>query len=236
MRKTSFGRSFFCLRLFTSPSCRSELAREKRKDTAFFQHWRVIVSDLREQARSYRGSPLKHRLVFALLFISASASAAPPTLEPLLNSIAERLEIADQVALSKWDSHKPVEDKKREQEVITSVTAQAPSYKLDSAAAEQFFAAQIEANKLVQYTHLSDWQFQGKAPDDPRPDLVQQIRPQLDDLQKRLLQQLADFTPLRTDPKCPQWLAEAVHEPLNDPLRQLAMIRATAELCIYKGE
>ena len=234
MRKISFGRSFFCLRLFTSPSCRSELAREKRKDTAFFQHWRVIVSDLREQARSYRGSPLKHRLVFALLFISASASAAPPTLEPLLNSIAERLEIADQVALSKWDSHKPVEDKKREQEVIASVTAQAPRYKLDPAAAEQFFAAQIEANKLVQYTHLSDWQFQGKAPDDPRPDLVQQIRPQLDDLQKRLLQQLADFTPLRTDPKCPQWLAEAVHEPLNDPLRQLAMIRATAELCIYK--
>ena len=235
MRKTSFGRSFFCLRLFTSPSCRSELAREKRKDTAFFQHWRVIVSDLREQARSYRGSPLKYRLVFALLFISASASAAPPTLEPLLNSIAERLEIADQVALSKWDSHKPVEDKKREQEVIASVTAQAPSYKLDPAAAEQFFAAQIEANKLVQYTHLSDWQFQGKAPDDPRPDLVQQIRPRLDELQKRLLQQLADFTPLRTDPKCPQWLAEAVHEPLNDPLRQLAMIRATAELCVYKG-
>ena len=99
MRKTSFGRSFFCLRLFTSPSCRSELAREKRKDTAFFQHWRVIVSDLREQARSYRGSPLKHRLVFALLFISASASAAPPTLDPLLNSVAERLEIAAQVAL-----------------------------------------------------------------------------------------------------------------------------------------
>ncbi|MBD8270442.1 chorismate mutase [Pseudomonas fluorescens] len=178
---------------------------------------------------------MKRRFVFALLFVSASASAAPPTLEPLLNSIAERLEIADQVALSKWDSKKPVEDKKREQEVIASVVAQAPSYKLDPAVAEQFFSAQIEANKLVQYTHLSDWQFQGKAPDDPRPDLVKQIRPRLDELQKRLLQQLADFTPQRTDPQCPQWLAEAVHEPLNDPLRQLAMIRATAELCISKG-
>nr|WP_218172067.1 MULTISPECIES: chorismate mutase [Pseudomonas] len=178
---------------------------------------------------------MKHRLVFALLFVSVSASAAPPTLEPLLNSIAERLEIADQVALSKWDSHKPVEDKKREQEVIASVAAQAPNYKLDPSAAEQFFSAQIEANKLVQYTHLSDWQFQGKAPDDPRPDLVKQIRPRLDQLQKTLLQQLADFTPQRTDPQCPQWLATAVHEPLNDPLRQLAMIRATAELCIYKG-
>jgi chorismate mutase len=177
---------------------------------------------------------LKRRLVFALLLVSASASAAPPSLEPLLNSIAERLAIADQVALSKWDSHKPVEDKKREQEVIASVVALAPSYKLDPAAAGQFFSTQIEANKLVQYVHLSDWQFQGKAPDDPRPDLVKQIRPQLDQLQKRLLQQLADFSPQRTDPQCPQWLAEAVHEPLNDPMQQLAMIRATAELCIYK--
>ncbi|MDY7550690.1 chorismate mutase [Pseudomonas veronii] len=178
---------------------------------------------------------MKRRLVFALLFVSASASAAPPSLEPLLNSIAERLAIADQVALSKWDSHKPVEDKKREQEVIASVVAQAPSYKLDPVAAGQFFSAQIEANKLVQYAHLSDWQFQGKAPDDPRPDLVKQIRPQLDQLQKRLLQQLADFSPQRTDPQCPQWLAEAVHEPLNEPMQQLAMIRATAELCIYKN-
>nr|WP_315412204.1 chorismate mutase [uncultured Pseudomonas sp.] len=178
---------------------------------------------------------MKLRLASVLLFISANALAAPPTLEPLLNSIAERLEIADQVALSKWDSKKPVEDKQREQEVIASVIAQAPTYKLAPAAAEQFFSAQIEANKLVQYTHLSDWQFQGKAPDDPRPDLVKQIRPKLDELQKRLLQQLADFTPQRTDAQCPQWLASAVHEPLNDPLRQLAMIRATAELCINKG-
>lgn len=178
---------------------------------------------------------MKLRLALTLLLASTHAFAAPPTLEPLLHSIAERLDIANQVALSKWDSHKAVEDKKREQEVIASVVAQAPSYKLDPTAAEQFFAAQIEANKLVQYTHLSDWQLQGKAPDDPRPDLAKQIRPQLDQLQKRLLQQLADFTPQRTDPQCPQWLAEAVHEPLNDPLRQLAMIRATAELCIYKG-
>ncbi|MFO2463101.1 chorismate mutase [Pseudomonas sp. 15FMM2] len=174
---------------------------------------------------------MKYRFAFALLLVSASASAAPPALEPLLNSIAERLAIADQVALSKWDSHKPVEDKKREQEVIANVIAQASSYKLDPAAAEQFFSAQIEANKLVQYTHLSDWQFQGKAPDDPRPDLVKKIRPQLDLLQKRLLQQLADFSPQRTNPDCPRWLAQAVHSQLNDPLRQLAMIRATAELC-----
>ncbi|CAD0260618.1 hypothetical protein DENIT_10534 [Pseudomonas veronii] len=33
--------------------CRSELAREKRKSTAFIQDVRVIVDDFREQARSY---------------------------------------------------------------------------------------------------------------------------------------------------------------------------------------
>jgi len=178
---------------------------------------------------------LKLHFAFALLFASASAYAAPPTLAPLLDSIAERLAIADQVALSKWDSHKPVEDLAREQDVIASVVAQAPSYKLVPATAEQFFSAQIEANKLVQYAHLSNWQLQGKAPNDPRPDLVGQIRPKLDLLQKRLLQQLADFTPERGNPQCPQWLAQANHQPSRDTLHQLSMIRATAELCVYKN-
>jgi len=36
--------------------CRSELAREKRKDTALTQDASVIVDVLREQARSYKGS------------------------------------------------------------------------------------------------------------------------------------------------------------------------------------
>ncbi len=39
----------------TAARCRSELAREERKDTAFNQVTRVIVDDFREQARAYRG-------------------------------------------------------------------------------------------------------------------------------------------------------------------------------------
>ena len=37
-------------------NCRSELAREELKDTAFNQTERVIVDVFREQARSYKGS------------------------------------------------------------------------------------------------------------------------------------------------------------------------------------
>ncbi len=174
-------------------------------------------------------------LALLTLLLADNACAAPATLSPLLASIEERLAIADQVALSKWDSHKPVEDRPREREVIAGAVARAPAYKLDGAAVEQFFAAQIEANKLVQYAHLSEWTLQGQAPDAPRPDLVGQIRPQLDRLQKRLLRQLADFSPHRNDPQCPQWLAQATHEGDRAPLRQLALIRATAELCVFKG-
>ncbi|AHL31695.1 chorismate mutase [Pseudomonas brassicacearum] len=171
-------------------------------------------------------------LCAALLSTAAQAAPAPEALTPLLNAIGERLAIADQVALSKWDSHKPVEDRQREREVIAAAVAQAPAYKLTSETVEAFFAAQIEANKLVQYINLSDWTLEGKAPDLPRPDLVGQIRPQLDRLQKRLLQQLADFAPYRTDPQCPQWLAQATHSNKQHPVHRLALIRATAELCI----
>lgn len=173
-------------------------------------------------------------LTAALLASTADAASthAPDDLTPLLNAIGERLAIADQVALSKWDSGKPVEDRQREREVIAAAVAQAPAYKLSGETVEAFFAAQIEANKMVQYINLSDWALDGKAPDLPRPDLVGQIRPQLDRLQKRLLQQLADFAPYRTDPQCPQWLARATHHNKQHPVHRLALIRATGGLCI----
>ncbi|MCJ8203202.1 chorismate mutase [Pseudomonas sp. RGM2987] len=169
----------------------------------------------------------------ALMASAANATPAPEALSPLLTAIGERIAIADQVALSKWDSHKPVEDRQREREVIAAAVAQAPAYKLTGETVEAFFAAQIEANKMVQYINLSDWALEGKAPDLPRPDLVGQIRPQLDRLQKRLLQQLADFAPYRSDPQCPQWLAQATHNDKQHPIHRLALIRATGQLCIF---
>ncbi|MGE8412026.1 MAG: chorismate mutase [Pseudomonas sp.] len=173
-------------------------------------------------------------LACALLASLARADDAPASLAPLLGSIGARLALADQVALSKWDSHKAVEDRPREQQVIAGATALAIRHGLDEATVGQFFAAQIEANKLVQYARLSAWHLQGQAPDTPRQTLAGQIRPQLDQLQERLLQQLAAFAPSRTDPRCPQWLARANQASDVDPLRQLAMIRATAELCVFK--
>lgn len=164
--------------------------------------------------------------------MAAPASSAPAELPALLGSIEQRLNIADQVALSKWDSHKAVEDRAREREVIAGAVIKATQYKLEPAFVEQFFAAQIEANKLVQYGLFNDWRVAGKAPDSPRPDLVGQIRPQLDKLQTTLMEQLAAFAPYRSTADCPQWIAQAINQGARDDLHRLALIRATGELCL----
>lgn len=169
-----------------------------------------------------------------LLVCSAQASepsSAANTLQPLLVTLNERLNIGDLVALAKWDSGKPVQDSAREAQVITNARKLAVDRKLDPEDVGQLFAAQMEANKLVQYGLLAKWRAAGTAPDTPRPDLTNQIRPRLDELQNRLLQQYAEFSPYRNDPHCQSWLAQIRTRLAKDRLHELALIRATGELC-----
>ncbi|MCU0121051.1 chorismate mutase [Pseudomonas sp. B2M1-30] len=171
--------------------------------------------------------------LFALFASAAQAAApAPDALQPLLVTLNERLNIGDLVALTKWDSGKPIQDSPREAQVIANARTLAAGRKLDAEDVAQLIAAQMEANKLVQYGLLAQWQAAGAAPDTPRPDLGKQIRPRLDELQTRLLQQYADFTPYRHDPNCPAWLARARNGLAHDALHELALTRATGELCI----
>src|SRR5215467_16389026 len=96
---------------------------------------------------------------------SAHAQSATDRLQRLVETSAQRLAIAEQVALAKWDSGTPVEDAAREAQVIASATEAAESRGLDAAWVSNLFRAQIEANKLVQYSLLAVWRRLGKAPD-----------------------------------------------------------------------
>ena len=168
-----------------------------------------------------------------LLACSAQASvpsSAATTLQPLVVTLNERLNMGDLVALTKWDSGKTVLDSAREAQVIANARKLAVERKLDPEEVAQLFAAQMEANKLVQYGLLAKWKAAGAAPDTPRPDLAQ-IRPRLDELQNRLLQQYAEFSPYRNDPHCQNWLAQIRVRLAKDRLHELALIRATGELC-----
>lgn len=136
-----------------------------------------------------RGCALTGVLAVVLLGCALPARSQPP-LAPLLDKIAERNAIGDAVALSKWDSGKPVLDQAREAAVLQNVRDQAPAHGLDPDDAARFFGAQIEANKSVQYALLNRWHERGRAPDTARPDLST-LRVRLDALQGELLDALA---------------------------------------------
>lgn len=169
-----------------------------------------------------------------LVFLPLTGCATreePAALDNLLTVIGERLAIADPVALSKWDSGKPVEDLPREQQVIDGAGARAAEFKLERNDVQQLFRAQIEANKLVQHALLEQWHAAGKAPALPRRSLGDDIRPQLDILQTHLLQGYSAFLPLRYDPRCQARLDAARQQHLSDPIHDRAMLRATQDLC-----
>ncbi|WP_322616681.1 chorismate mutase [Pseudomonas sp. BIC9C] len=189
-----------------------------------------------------RSPRLPHWLACALFGLFAGGAqagttpAAPDALQPLLATMNERLYISELVALTKWDSGKPVQDNAREAQVIANARKQAAERKLDPDDVADLIAAQIaaqiEASKLLQYGRLAQWQAAHEAPDTPRPDLGNEIRPKLDKLQTLLLKQYADFLPYRKDPNCPQWLATERSALIKDSLHGQAMIRATGELCV----
>lgn len=173
-------------------------------------------------------------LLTPLLLIQGctSTSAPPPAneLQRLLASVEQRLDIAQAVALNKWDSGQPVQDLRREVQIITNVQAQATRFGLEPRRAAIFFGDQIEANKLLQYSALSTWHAAGIAPDTHRVDLARHLRPQLDRLQRNLLSELAAFDRSRPE-DCQPTVAQAINQRARNPQQVLALVRATAHLC-----
>ena len=84
-------------------------------------------------------------------------------LQSLVETSARRLVIAKQVALAKWDDGTAVEDAPREAKVIAGAVKDGESVGLEPASVANFFRAQIEANKVVQYSLLADWRRSGKC-------------------------------------------------------------------------
>ena len=158
-------------------------------------------------------------------------------LQPLVETSARRLAIAEQVALSKWDSGAAVEDPSRETQVISNAVRAGESRRLDQTAVSSFFRAQIEANKLVQYSLLAEWRRAGKAPDHTPVDLASTIRPQLDEVDTALIAELEQSTAILGSASCRVEIAKAVggyvsaHKNSLGPLKAIALDRALATAC-----
>ena len=157
--------------------------------------------------------------------------------KPLVDTSAHRIEIARQVAFAKWDSHRAVEDQRREEAVISAAVVQGVARGLDRAFVARFFQAQIDANKVVQYALLSEWRRLGSAPKHPQFDLSRTIRPELDAIQSRLLDELLLIRNLRGSPSCGPGLSSAIirylaHHQDFTPVEAAALQRSLAPLCL----
>jgi len=101
-----------------------------------------------------------------------------------------------------------------------------------------FFRAQIEANKLVQYSLLAEWRRRGKAPDHTPVDLASTIRAELDEVDKALITELEESKAIRASPSCRTDIAKAVgkyasaHTKQFRLLKAIALDRALATACI----
>jgi chorismate mutase len=168
---------------------------------------------------------------------TACAQSAVEQLQPVVETTARRLMIGEQVALAKWDSGKVVEDTPREAQVILGAMKDGVAKGLDEASVSNFFKAQIEANKFVQYALLADWYRAGKAPDHAPVDLLKVIRPQLDEVQKSLIAELVDTAAIRTSKTCHADVAKAVgkyvstHAHGGGPINAATLDRSLAGAC-----
>jgi chorismate mutase len=157
-----------------------------------------------------------------------TAQPAVNQLQPLVETSARRLNLAREVAFAKWENGTAVEDPPREEHVIASAVSEGKAEGLDPAVVSRFFRAQIEANKVVQSSLLSTWHRAGKAPDHQTKDLTTTIRPQLDEIQKRLIEELVSTKPVRVSATCRLDLATAVSGYLTTHQLSAVDVQATA--------
>ncbi|MEQ1911860.1 MAG: gamma subclass chorismate mutase AroQ, partial [Vicinamibacterales bacterium] len=115
----------------------------------------------------------------------ATADTAP--LDRLLSLIVERLMVAPDVARTKWNTHAPIEDLAREQQIISAVGAGASGYNVPRDTAERFFRGQIDASKVVQRAMFAEYETAQQPPFEKVVDLDKEIRPTLDRLTPEMM-------------------------------------------------
>lgn len=118
----------------------------------------------------------------------AESSEKSDPLVPLAAAIEARLEVGTLVARSKRQTGAPVLDSAREAAVLERIRREATGLGISGDDAVVFFTHQIRASRLWQEHCLLMWK-QGKpVPEGPVPDLVRDVRPQMDKATLNLLQ------------------------------------------------
>ncbi|MGL6096113.1 MAG: gamma subclass chorismate mutase AroQ [Fimbriiglobus sp.] len=138
---------------------------------------------------------------------------AAPATAALLELMNERLKLMRGVAKAKWNTHAKIDDPAREVALLKEMAAAGRPHGLDPAVTTAFFAAQIDAAKLLQTDAFKEWTVGSQGPLLDAPDLKRDVRPKIDALGPQLLAALA---------------ASRAERPSPDTIRKLAAARLDA--------
>src|SRR5579859_2948444 len=136
-----------------------------------------------------------------------SSPAAP--LDTLLERMRQRLELMHTVARVKWNAQAPIFDPDRERALLEDVVERGKTHKLDDEVTRTFFAAQMEAAKIVQEEDFQRWRAEKHPPFRDVPDLPA-LRQQIDALNGEILEALATARPYLASHRDNQLEARAV--------------------------
>jgi chorismate mutase len=146
-------------------------------------------------------------------------------LDHLLRLMGRRLALMHDVARWKWNAGKPITDPERERDLLRSVVERGRAKGLDPDRVCAFFAAQIEAARLVQTADFDRWKAKAQEPFSQTTNLTL-LRQQIDDLNSELIDALAEVVHRIDKPALRQALSGRAAEILTG--NGLAEVRETA--------
>ena len=148
-----------------------------------------------------------------------------PTLDRLLGLMQQRLTLMHEVARWKWNAGQPVTDAERERELLHSVVEGGRGKGLDPELVRSFFAAQLEAARLVQQADFDRWKANKQKPFADTKSLAA-LRQRIDHLNRELIDALAELRPWLWGRSVQQALPQRAEEILTG--NGLASVRETA--------
>jgi chorismate mutase len=177
------------------------------------------------------------RVGVAGLFLALAASGCRPAdvpvaprrdladLDRLLRLMEQRLTLMHDVARWKWNAGQPITDPKRERELLQSVVERGRGKGLDPDLVRSFFAAQMEAARLVQQADFDRWKANKQEPFADTTSLAV-LRQRIDHLNRELIDALAEVRPRLSGPTVQQALPQRAEEILTG--NGVADVRETA--------
>lgn len=124
-----------------------------------------------------------------------SASAEQIAIGELLQRMHWRLDLMHAVARVKWNAQARIFDPERERALLEDVVNRGRTQQLDPEVTRAFFAAQMEAAKIIQEEDFQRWRADSHPPFEDVSDLAM-LRKQIDTLNGTLLVALAEAWPL----------------------------------------